>query len=274
MNQLFNFKRFGRFLYWDFVQHIRSYARLTGGLCIALCALSAFAVLCSFQDLRTVPDDWLAYELNGYLSLLGGGCLFVVLLVHVLRASKTFAPQKTKQQYINFMMQPSTTLEKYVGRLLSVGLISLLSGLIAVVAADLLHFLLSLVFIRRPMGSVTMYFFGGIVDAFEVRSSFPGTIMFCVGAWLYLYSTYVLGSALFNRNPMLWTTLVDFAVWMVLVPSVGFICSPLLQNGVWYNLEVPSVLIAAVWLLLVLNHVLAYRIFTRRQVVCHGLISL
>ena len=270
MTQIFNFRRFGRFLCWDFVQNIRSYTRLTGGLSIALCILSAIAVLYFYEDLRAAQD----YYLTEHMVTLGGGCLSVVLLIHVVWASYTFAPQKTKQRYINFMMQPSTTLEKYVGRLLSIGIVSLLSGVIAVVVADLLHAVLCLVFVHRPIGSITLYFFDAASDLLDGRSSSPALIMFCVGAWLYLYSTYVLGSALFNRSPMLWTTLVDFAIWIVIVPAVLLINTPYLLDAILDSVDIPGAMNAVVWTLFVLNHVLAYLIFKRRQVICHGLISI
>lgn len=288
-------KRFRLFLYWDFTHHWRSYAHYIGGLGLALGILYALQL---FGSLPLVcgasgweeAQDWYMIHVEQW----GGVTAAILGVLAVVWGVYIPAGMQTKAGAIAFLMVPASRLEKYLGRLLSTLVVSIGGGLLATVAADVVHALLSLAFASGHVGSLTLATLQSLFSppdmhfAVTVRSDSIGALSQeggglpawpTPGAWLalrcavvlFVHSTYALGGLLFRRHALLLTTVWHFVLWCLVVPALLTACALRTETVLWGVARWGSTwawgLTGLFVLLALCCHLLAFRLLSRRQAV-------
>ena len=260
----FDINRFGNVLKWELVYNRQKTVRLL---------LTWFAVaflLFLFIDVFTQSP----------IQLQGTGAAFFwtfTVVLGILSGSFIQNSMKTRQNRIDYLMLPASNLEKFLARYLNVTIISYAGFLLAFLTADVLQYLLMLVFDAShaewiTAGLVSLNGEGGNPDSNPLLSAAAGLVAF----W-WIHSVYVLGGMFFRRLGWLWTTLIWQFAGTTLAVGCGWMVYKLLH--VLYGDTFRVVLLdgAEKWLtvayfvvmvgLVALNYWLGYRLFTRLQVI-------
>lgn len=260
----FNIKRFWNVAKWELTYHRSD---LTKQL------LTGFSV--SF--LFIMFFNWVNY-LSGDVYTEGTVLWYATLiLVCLFSGSFILSKVKTRQQRLDMLMLPGSTLEKFVARYLMSTLVMMVIGLVSFLAADLLQYLLMLVL--KPAYAVfqeSMLFQDVAFPRVDASNNVLAAAVFITFFWWY-HSLYLLGGVFFRKRSWLWTTLVLILVFNVLVFGTGYAMlfgiDLIFPNGISVELldgydTLWNVFYFGVMLgLTAFNYWLSYRLFHRLQLI-------
>ena len=247
----FNWSRFVAVLRWEMQSHKRFFVRKFAGVFFALMLL---LYLIHFNNSGLV---WLLGLFLFTFSVLGIGQLFYHL--------------KTKQDYVSYLMLPASHLEKFVARWLMFTVVWTLIGLLGMIAAFLVTSLLGYIFGGWTSDIPTLL---DLMRSWAVWDYSLSETLSLVIVVAWIHSIYLLGGTFFRRNAPLLTTVVVFAVGVL----VAVILTKCLMRIDWDVYEVNETV--AYWygtiggsLWTILNYCLSFRIFKRFQIIAYKWIN-
>lgn len=203
----------------------------------------------------------------------------VITIVVVLYGARVFKQMRRKEGAIAFLMQPASRLEKFIGRTLTVLVVSLVCCLLAVVLADIVFWLISLLIPSISFSPVIVELFRIIFGTTEsVGTQF--TIIRVIGESRWelfnyiltaaIFSTYILGGTIFNKRPMFITSLINCVVGIILIIlAVNTLVSnvhTIQESNIGIG-EIVTMLTIILAVICVINIYLAYVFFCRKQII-------
>lgn len=203
----------------------------------------------------------------------------VITIVVVLYGARVFKQMRRKEGAIAFLMQPASRLEKFIGRTLTVLVMSLVCCLLAVVLADIVFWLISLLIPSISFSPVIVELFRIIFGTTEsVGTQF--TIIRVIGESRWelfnyiltaaIFSTYILGGTIFNKRPMFITSLINCVVGIILIIlAVNTLVSnvhTIQESNIGIG-EIVTMLTIILAVICVINIYLAYVFFCRKQII-------
>lgn len=203
----------------------------------------------------------------------------VMTIVVVLYGARVFKQMRRKEGTIAFLMQPASRLEKFVGRTLTVLVMSLVCCLLAIVLADVVFLLISLAMPSISFSPVIVELFKaifGMSDSVEHQFAIIRAIgetrlgLFNYVFTAAIFSTYIFGGTIFKRRPMFITSLINCIVGIILIILA---VNTLLHNvraiqessiGIGEFTTIVTIILAFIC---VINIYLAYVFFCRKQII-------
>lgn len=208
-------------------------------------------------------------------SMYTAWAVMVITIVVLLSGARVFKQMRRKEGAITFLMQPASRLEKFIGRTLTVLVISFVCCLLAVVLADIIFGLISLLLPGVSFSPVIVELFKasepqdihfGIIS--EIGKSRLTLFYYVFVATVF--STYIFGGTLFVRHPAVTTSVINCVVGIILIT--------LAVNTLFVNMHagyegdinirwittVVTIILAAIC---VINFCLAYMFFCRKQII-------
>ena len=204
MKTIFDTNRFMNLLKYEIFTESKGFARGAIGLTIGL----AF-----FFMTKLYFERGLLQEIPIY-SNLADVALFVGFVLMMVAGCSIFKNLLSKQNRITFLSLPASNLEKYISRFIWVNVGYAIMFVIAVIFADLLLALFSLMLGLGVHGSVTVTLFA---ELFESKTTVlysrilnPGyfSVMVCT-IMLFMQSSWTLLGTLFRKNAWLWTLCIQ-----------------------------------------------------------------
>lgn len=200
-------------------------------------------------------------------------CLFVSVALLIFRAAYILSDAKRNQDRIFLLMLPASNAEKFWARVLHITVVNALICLVAILIADALQMLVCLA-LGGPTASLTANMFTGYTVAVTLNDYHYAMMSAAVLAFslLWLQSLYVLGGTFFRKNQWLTTSLVLVVGSIVLSAITAYGGVQLADSSALndYVLDVygTAYLTMAVFAaFIVLNYWLAYKLFTRLQLI-------
>lgn len=273
MNKIFDIHRFGKVLVWNLMAYWKKYVRTVLVLALTL------SCICIIGLYNTIDIDIYLDNMTGVTVLIG-------FFAFLLSGAGIFDNMKTKQSRATFLMLPASNLEKYLARLAWVTVGSVLMLFLSVVLADAIQFLFSLFITPGGHGSVTANIFARLTtdNAFSSQHFIVNNGKSWLGPrypiWLfflayivYSHSFFTLGGAFYRKYVVVLTVLSSFVLvfavlWLLDCIDIkgSFIVDDLNNCNPW---TVMNILTGVLLLLAVLHYWLAYKLFTRMQVICN-----
>ena len=204
MKTIFDTNRFMNLLKYEIFTESKGFARGAIGLTIGL----AF-----FFMTKLYFERGLLQEIPIY-SNLADVALFVGFVLMMVAGCSIFKNLLSKQNRITFLSLPASNLEKYISRFIWVNVGYAIMFVIAVIFADLLLALFSLMLGLGVHGSVTVTLFA---ELFESKTTVlysrilnPGyfSVMVCT-IMLFMQSSWTLLGTLSRKNAWLWTLCIQ-----------------------------------------------------------------
>ena len=203
MKTTFDTNRFMNLLKYEIFTESKGFARGAIGLTIGL----AF-----FFMTKLYFERGLLQEIPIY-SILADVALFVGFVLMMVAGCSIFKNLLSKQNRITFLSLPASNLEKYISRFIWVNVGYAIMFVIAVIFADLILALFSLMLGLGVHGSVTVTLFAELFESKTVlysRILNPGyfSVMVCT-IMLFMQSSWTLLGTLFRKNAWLWTLCIQ-----------------------------------------------------------------
>ena len=204
MKTIFDTNRFMNLLKYEIFTESKGFARGAIGLTIGL----AFFFMTKLYFKRGLLQEIPIY------SILADVALFVGFVLMMVAGCSIFKNLLSKQNRITFLSLPASNLEKYISRFIWVNVGYAIMFVIAVIFADLLLALFSLMLGLGVHGSVTVTLFA---ELFESKTTVlysrilnPGyfIVMVCT-IKLFMQSSWTLLGTLFRKNAWLWTLCIQ-----------------------------------------------------------------
>ncbi len=273
MNNIFDIHRFGKVLVWNLMAYWKKYVRTV--LVLAL-TLSCICIIGLYNTM----------DIHSYLDNMSGVTMLIGFFAFLLSGAGIFDNMKTKQSRATFLMLPASNLEKYLARLAWVTVGSVLMLLLSVVLADAIQFLFSLFITPGGHGSVTAKIFSSFASDNTFSSqhfivnngkswlgpSYPIWLFF-LAYIVYSHSFFTLGGAFYRKYVVVLTVLSSFVLAFAvlwLLNSIDFQGSISVDDlQAWNPWTVMNILTGILLLLAALHYWLAYKLFTRMQVICN-----
>ena len=209
MKTTFDINRFMNLLKYEIFTESKGFARGAIGLTVGL----AFYFMANLYFERgLLMETPLAF--NYFYGNLAGVALFVGFALMMVAGCSIFKNLLSKQNRITFLSLPASNLEKYISRFIWVNVGYAIMFVIAVIFADLLLALFSLMLGLGVHGSVTVTLFA---ELFESKTTVlysrilnPGyfSVMVCT-IMLFMQSSWTLLGTLFRKNAWLWTLCIQ-----------------------------------------------------------------
>lgn len=138
-------------------------------------------------------------------------------------ANQMFDFMKSKQSAITYLMHPATVSEKYVARLVYVSLLWATIGGVGLLVGDFLRWIINVVTLGSHTQMSIVYFWEQILKPLALElcgdSSVRVGISLVNVICIWIYTFYILGSAVFRRYRLLLTTATLVFVMVCLVNS-------------------------------------------------------
>lgn len=268
----FNIKRFGRLMQWTVVNDRSVFVKLTITWTIIFFLLFLMVIHLTGYQVRTMHDPYslyLANALDTAVAVMVCGLLFQPCFI--------FANLKTKQERINFFMLPSTNLEKYIARFVTVIFIWTLCCLVGFVVADVLQWLVSVILHPQVTGFVMSQIdFSGALSSFYLKSGSSSVSHLCllltlILSMLSLHSFYLLGGTFFRRHAWVLTVLVSIVLGMAFSSLTRRAPDSVELANLNQRLYA---LIAINVLIIVFNYWASFRLFERMQIINNKWVNL
>lgn len=191
----------------------------------------------------------------------------------------TFPGLSSKQNRTSLFLLPASNAEKYLMSYIRVVLTALIMPFCALVAADLIQWLVSLIINSERAALLTplavKYAFGAMID---VSDGLSWPIMVSLINVVWLHSFFLLSGVFFKKLQLLWGTITLGVLAVIVSTSIavgGLFWIDWWKESDYYGIEVyPWVeeafkagFLVVNTLMVVLNYWLAYRIFCRMQVI-------
>lgn len=261
MEQL-NIHRFGKVISRLFIINHKTLFKIFLGYAILFLLYSLISMgIFSWEEL---PDLSIVERLMTVLTIVGpsfaiGSYFFSCAIISDLEG---------KQKRINEMMLPATNLEKYLARLVYVIIGFPLLVLAALVAADVLQQLVSLIIPHGGRASLC-----SIAIGFLNPSNFdPESLFIMITGYLFVNSYCVLSGMLFGKNAWIKGGLMGMSLLFLLsgiMLGLAYIFTDHFyihaENVGWEYSDTVGNIIA--WVLTLLMYALAYRVYMRLQVI-------
>lgn len=217
-------------------------------------------------------SGWINHNLSAInINQDGAMCAVALVIAMIFLAGEVNFNMKTKDSIVNYAMLPASNLEKYLANILYKTILAFILFLAGMAIADVCQNLVSLI-LGCECGSMTLAMFNTIGAAIS-DVSVSATV-----AFIFIHSTYVLGSCLFRKRAILMTTLtwisIPFAITAIMVGgatviqriledsdtivTVHFLLSDAMMDGI---------ITVVVALLSIFNYWMGYRLFSRIQVI-------
>ena len=266
MKTIFDTNRFMNLLKYEIFTESKGFARGAIGLTIGL----AFFFMTKLYFKRGLLQEIPIY------SILADVALFVGFVLMMVAGCSIFKNLLSKQNRITFLSLPASNLEKYISRFIWVNVGYAIMFVIAVIFADLLLALFSLMLGLGVHGSVTVTLFAELFESKTVlysRILNPGyfSVMVCT-IMLFMQSSWTLLGTLFRKNAWLWTLCIQVFLgtsWAMAISSSDSFLSQLwlsfhstLGHDLFFWIHVILGLAASA-----LMYWGSYRIFCRMQVI-------
>ena len=208
MKTTFDTNRFMNLLKYEIFTESKGFARGAIGLTVGL----AFYFMANLYFERGLLMETPLAFMNLY-SNLAGMALFVGFALMMVAGCSIFKNLLSKQNRITFLSLPASNLEKYISRFIWVNVGYAIMFVIAVIFADLLLALFSLMLGLGVHGSVTITLFAELFESKTVlysRILNPGyfSVMVCT-IMLFMQSSWTLLGTLFRKNAWLWTLCIQ-----------------------------------------------------------------
>ena len=208
MKTIFDTNRFMNLLKYEIFTESKGFARGAIGLTVGL----AFYFMANLYFERGLLMETPLAFMNLY-SNLAGMALFVGFALMMVAGCSIFKNLLSKQNRITFLSLPASNLEKYISRFIWVNVGYAIMFVIAVIFADLLLALFSLMLGLGVHGSVTITLFAELFESKTVlysRILNPGyfSVMVCT-IMLFMQSSWTLLGTLFRKNAWLWTLCIQ-----------------------------------------------------------------
>lgn len=273
MNNIFDIHRFGKVLVWNLMAYWKKYVRTV--LVLAL----TFSCIC-------IIGLYNSMDIDGYLGNVSGGVMLIGFFALLLSGAGIFDNMKTKQSRATFLMLPASNLEKYMARLAWTTVGSVLMLLLSVMLADVIQFLFSIFITPGGHGSITAHIFAQFASDNTFSSQhfivnngkswlgphYPVWLSF-LAYMLYAHSFFTLGGAFYRKYVVLLTVLSSFVLAFAVLwflDSIDFEGSFIIDDlHAWNPWTVMNILTSGLLLLAALHYWLAYKLFTRMQVICN-----
>ena len=267
--QNFDFKRFQNVLRYTFLYNKAEYISLFIKAFVILFVVYLLVGGAIFGDIENDID------ISGCVGI--SYALLAIMLIWT--PSRILSNMHNKQTTIDYLMLPASSLEKYLGRIVST-FAYLIVIIMGAIAADAGQWLVSL--IRHSItqtGSVTLTCLHGIYYMLGdggTSVDFPDILMSFV-LFIWWHSLYVLGGSVFRKSPWVITSLILGFVFTAFSSVIVCAAVNLIPNG--YCLEfddyASEIVCTLVFVLFAgINYYTSYRIFQRLQVITHKWINL
>lgn len=302
MNNRFSFSRFGAVLKCDLMEN---WVRYIGVFAILFFANLAYQLVdikdvVELSMLRGVPTE-------EYMGRLASDCVpffygVLALALMCAAADMTAVPFKTKGRGMNYLMMPATKLEKFLSRVFINVVMVLVMAYVALFLADLARmpygaisdiegfygFTVSTVWSELIETFSSFYRTGGEVwgptadgTVRIVRfSAFYGivNVTAMVAFFLFVHSLFILGGCIWRKAAIIkiWITqlvVTSAVVWIFVklepyvLPWLGDILTSLFETEQQAGMTLLSIAIPMLLALTALNWWLAYRLFSRKQMI-------
>ena len=204
MKTIFDTNRFMNLLKYEIFTESKGFARGAIGLTIGL----AFFFMTKLYFKRGLLQEIPIY------SILADVALFVGFVLMMVAGCSIFKNLLSRQNRITFLSLPASNLEKYISRFIWVNVGYAIMFVIAVIFADLILALFSLMLGLGVHGSVTVTLFAGLFESKTTvlysRILNPGyfSVMVCT-IMLFMQSSWTLLGTLFRKNAWLWTLCIQ-----------------------------------------------------------------
>lgn len=208
MKTIFDTNRFMNLLKYEIFTESKGFARGAIGLTVGL----AFYFMANLYFERgLLMETPLAF--NNFYGNLAGVALFVGFALMMVAGCSIFKNLLSKQNRITFLSLPASNFEKYISRFIWVNVGYAVMFVIAVIFADLLLALFSLMLGLGVHGSVTVTLLAELFESKTVlysRILNPGyfSVMVCT-IMLFMQSSWTLFGTLFRKNAWLWTLCIQ-----------------------------------------------------------------
>lgn len=215
-----------------------------------------------------ITNTW--YYPDGRVGEIGEGNAAMVLITigvaTVFYGSWVLRHMDTKQHRTAYLMLPASPAEKMVARLLITVVVMPLAIMVAIVAADVLRWLIHIILGVGLSGSVTFP-----TLKFISYASWQGRV-FMVLLTLWAQSLYIVGGALFTRRQWLLTGtgLIILAMMGggIITRTLDYMFDEALNKGITINGDIVFWAFACSFTLFtLLNYWISYLIFRRMQVI-------
>lgn len=210
------------------------------------------------------------YYPDGRVGEIGEGNTAMVLLTigfaTIFYGSWILRHMDTKQHRTAYLMLPASPAEKMVARLLITVVVMPLAIMVAIVAADVLRWLVHVTLQMGLNGSVTL-------PTLRFVSYAPWqAIVVCILGTLWAQSLYIVGGALFTRRQWLLTGTAILILAMmgggIITRTLDYMFDEALNKGITINGDIVFWAFACSFTLFtLLNYWISYRIFRRTQVI-------
>lgn len=236
-------------------QNITTFAKMT---------LAAFLIFFFFF----VSKAW--YYPNGQVGEIDEGnavmAFFIICFGTVFYGTQIFKHMDTKQHRTNYLMIPASTAEKMVARLLITAVILPLAGIVAIVTADALRWLVHITTQTGLNGTLTWP-----ALRFIWHTPWQATVAVML-LTIWGQSLFILGGTLFSRRQWILTIVGMIFLAMtfggIVTNTLHDVIDGLMSNG--YTINEDMLLwgfVCTFTTFTLLNYWLSYLIFRRMQVI-------
>ncbi|MBR6483074.1 MAG: hypothetical protein IKT26_07620 [Bacteroidaceae bacterium] len=279
----FSLQRFTLLLRRDLFENWKSHFKYIGLFYIAILILEMFILWIDTSDFLEYSNrsHFVDAQLRQTCDITS--CLFY--LWAIVGTSYTFCSLNTQAKRTGHLMLPATKCEKFVSNVLIYSIIWWVGSIIAIFAADLTRYILLLPteehypLIGKHMSEHLGRCCSNIYQLFAQTTwsiKDLSKILFLVLLFPWTGSTFLLGSSIFRKRPLILTVLSLCIAWGLFFSLSAFIvdiCGNTLS--IEYNLnkaEAPLYIFILIFIFLILcfvNLFLSYRIFGRTQIIGH-----
>lgn len=278
MDKTLDINRLWMVIRWDIHTYWKKYLGITAGLTIAL---TLFLLLQLHSLGFYIENEMEQLYQNFFTSRMSGIPMGFTFATFLGLSTCIFNNMKDKFEREAFLMLPANNIEKYVARLLIMGVGSIIFATIACVIADLIQMAFSFYFTPGHHNSVMVCAFKILLDdtlgykpliALLFKNNFE-EICLAWSLFVLLHSFCTLGGTIYRKHPVILTAASGLAISFIFtlgglqLDEWGFFD---LFPQINYANKIVSLFEMVIFLgLAALLYYTSYKIFTRMQVICN-----
>ena len=214
-----------------------------------------------------------------------GTCTIICIIAGAVITSRVLKNMKTKQGRIQFLMLPASNKCKFWSKVALCVVGGIVIPRLAVVCADLLQMLISLIF-TGGVNSIVANYWQNLPEALNfasTESGYDGLMYLIIGSvTLWSVSSYILGGTVFRKAPFIMTTLCWNVFWIVCILCGGFFIAWLADTFDYVEIDFiwdPKATMVVIFSLVALaftvfNIWFSYRTFKRMSAINNGFTNL
>lgn len=278
MDKKLDINRLWMVIRWDIHTYWKKYLGITTGLTIAL----TLFLLTQLNSLGMSNENGMEhYYEDFFIGRMSGIPMGFTFATFLGLSTCIFNNMKDKFEREAFLMLPANNIEKYVARLLIMGVGSIIFATIACVIADLIQMAFSFYFTPGHHNSVMVCAFKILLDdtlgykpliALLFKNNF-GEICLTWSLFVLLHSFCTLGGTVYRKHPVILTAASGLTISFIFtlgglqLDEWGFFD---LFPQINYDNKIVSLFEMVIVLgLAALLYYTSYKIFTRMQVICN-----